>query len=275
MRSALPFLAALLLVPSAAAQGGVGNGERVAIQEAEFPPVVVAERPFFINVTVQNREAAAANVVLFATLYEGASGTPCEGARAVQPLSKFQKSVALPASGTVRVEGERDHWTQVVNRSRVPADGLYEVCVWARQATCPGGELPACFLDHHSQTQRIRLRNQAPAAKVTWDPLEGTVATRFTFGAMATDADGDPLQVTWDFGDGIRGQGQRPVHQFPRAGTYAIAANVTDGFDFVVATARLQVREASAASNGVPGFDVALVAAALLTAALGRAARPR
>lgn len=277
MRGATLLVLLLALAGPAWAQTGPGHGERVDVTAAEFPPVVLAERPFYINVTVLNRGSAEERVTLFATLYEGSSATPCEGTRAVQSLSKFQKSATLAPGQQLRVEGEPEHWAQVVNGSRIAAAGTYEVCVWARQAQCPQGvDLSACFLDFFPLQQAVRLRNAAPVARVGWDPMEGTTATRFTFGVSATDDDGDALDATWDFGDGSTARGLRAVHQFDRAGTYGIAANVTDGLDFVVAQGRLRVGEGAPGGDATtPGLEAPLLAAVLVLAARGLAVRAR
>lgn len=271
-------LAVLLLAPPALAQAGPGHGERVDVVGAEFPPVVLAERPFYINVTVQNRGSAEERITLFATLYEGTSATPCEGARAVHSLSKFQKSATLQPGQQLRVEGEPEHWAQVVNGSRVPVAGTYEVCVWARQAQCPqGADLAACFLDYFPLQQAVRLRNAAPDPGASVDPPRGTTATRFSFAAQPRDADGDAVQVTWDFGDGTPlVRAARVAHTFDRAGTYTVIANATDGLDFALATLRVEVAPAPAGrENGAPGFEAALLALALLTAARRRGPRRR
>lgn len=267
-----PLLLAVLLLPAAAAQQP-GQGERVDVVAAEFPPVLVADRSFFINVTVQNREAAAQRVLLFATLYQGSSATPCEGARAVQSLSRFQNGVDLAPGEQATVEGWRDHWTQVVNGSRVPADGTYEVCVWARAASCPGPELPTCFLDHLPLQQRIRLRNAPPPAAIVVEPRQGGPDTRFAFRAEGADPDGDEVLARWDFGDGEAAQGRSVAHRFGRAGAFQVRLHVTDGWDAAEATRAVEVAAGGGGGgNGVPG---APWLAALAVAAVAARARRR
>lgn len=275
-RAALPALALLLALMAPAQAQDVGRGERVDVVAAEFPALAVAERPFYINVTVRNKEPVEHTVLLFATLYSGSSDTPCEGSRALQPLSKFQKSVSLGPRATERVEGEPAHWAQVVNGSRVPGDGSYEVCVWARLAQCPAEQpVAACFMDFHNLQLAVRLRNEAPQVAARAEPVSGTTATSFRFTAEGSDPEGDPVHYRWDFGDGSEGQGPRATHRFRLPGSYKVTLNATDGFDFAEARVVVQVAASgSSGANPVPGWPFASILAALaLTAA--RRARPR
>lgn len=265
----------MLLLPAAAAQTQPGQGERVDVTAAEFPPSVLADRPFYINVTLHNNDGAEQRITLFATMYDGSSATPCEGSRAQQTLSKFQKSVTLAPGQTLRVEGEATHWAQVVNRSRV-TEGTFEVCVWARLAQCPQQtELAACFLDYQQVHLAVKLTNAAPRPSARADPAAGTTGAAFRFTAQATDADGDEVRYAWDFGDGTGGSGAQVTHAFARAGNYTVTLNATDGFDSALATVRVQVAAGGAGGNGLPGFEAALLAVAALIAAAVRGRRLR
>jgi PKD repeat protein len=55
-----------------------------------------------------------------------------------------------------------------------------------------------------------------------------------TFGISATDADGDPVAFSWDFGDGSSGAGPTATHSYGAAGTYAVVASANDGQGAVV-----------------------------------------
>ncbi|HYF47839.1 MAG TPA: PKD domain-containing protein [Planctomycetota bacterium] len=49
------------------------------------------------------------------------------------------------------------------------------------------------------------------------------------FSASASDADGDALAYTWDFGDGAVGFGASASHQFNQLGTFTVLLTVSDG----------------------------------------------
>ena len=50
-------------------------------------------------------------------------------------------------------------------------------------------------------------------------------------GSATTDADGDTLVYSWDFGDGTSGTGVNPTHSYTASGNYPVTLIVTDGFD--------------------------------------------
>jgi hypothetical protein len=264
-----PVLLALLLFPAAQAQAP-GHGEGVDIVGVEWPSLAVAGHVFYLNVTVENHDAAPHDVLLFATLYNGTSATPCEGARALQTLSKFLKNVHLDAGQQLRVEGEADHWAQVVDGSRIPGDGDYEVCTWVRLGQCPPGPDPSvCFLDYEPSRLRVSIVNHAPQVAIAADPTRGTTQTGFGFVAQGSDADGDRLLFMWDFGDGKRSAGGSVRHEFGRSGTFRVSVNATDGFDFAEAVRDVVVTEAP--SNGRPTpSPVTLAVVALAFAGVAR-----
>jgi len=72
--------------------------------------------------------------------------------------------------------------------------------------------------------------NRAPVINaITVSPGVGLQAsTTLTFAANATDADGDPLQYQWAFGDGAMGGGQSVTHLYQSGGTMTVSLAVTD-----------------------------------------------
>jgi PKD repeat protein len=47
--------------------------------------------------------------------------------------------------------------------------------------------------------------------------------------SASSDADGDPLTCTWDFGDGTRTNGSKLYHLFDKPGIYRVKLTVDDG----------------------------------------------
>ncbi|WP_430814663.1 S8 family serine peptidase [Carboxylicivirga sp. RSCT41] len=73
-------------------------------------------------------------------------------------------------------------------------------------------------------------------------PYVGDEGAAITFdGTGSSDADGDPLSYSWDFGDGSTGTGVTPSHTYVSAGTYTAILTVSDGTDSDQATAAVTV----------------------------------
>lgn len=61
--------------------------------------------------------------------------------------------------------------------------------------------------------------NHAPTISVTTNQVFGiSQLTLFTFTSAVLDPDGDPVTVTWDFGDGAQGAGNAANHTFNGSG---------------------------------------------------------
>ncbi len=85
--------------------------------------------------------------------------------------------------------------------------------------------------------------NSAPDPDFSFDPEGGEVPITIAFDASATtDPDGDELVYSWDFGDGLVGEGQTVEHTYSEAGDYQVTLTVDDGIDGIeVATASVVV----------------------------------
>ncbi|MBX3635605.1 MAG: PKD domain-containing protein [Rubrivivax sp.] len=71
--------------------------------------------------------------------------------------------------------------------------------------------------------------NQAPAPSFA-APATAVAGSAVLFDARATtDPDGDALSFSWDFGNGVRGGGERIGHVFDRAGSFVVRLTVSDG----------------------------------------------
>jgi glucose/arabinose dehydrogenase/PKD repeat protein len=73
--------------------------------------------------------------------------------------------------------------------------------------------------------------NTVPVALAAATPLTGTAPLAVSFsGTGSTDADGDPLTYSWNFGDGSAAQsGATLNHTYQNPGTYAAVLTVADG----------------------------------------------
>ena len=72
--------------------------------------------------------------------------------------------------------------------------------------------------------------NASPTATLSRTPdgllISGVTIAVFT--AAASDADGDPLTVTWDLGDGQTASGPSVVHVYAKEGVFPVALTVRD-----------------------------------------------
>ncbi len=71
--------------------------------------------------------------------------------------------------------------------------------------------------------------NQPPVASFTAAPAVAAGAPLVVDAAASSDPDGDPLTLSWNFGDGTRGGGRKLPHVFASAGTYTVTLTVSDG----------------------------------------------
>lgn len=177
-----------------------------------------------------------------------------------QPLGPVAFRFTAEGPGTFAGEPAAQNTT----RFRFPAPREHLVGVEARA----GGEVATAF-------QRVLVVNRPPVARVAVEPASGDTATEFAFSAAgSTDADGDALAFTWDFGGGSTSGGANVTRRFPREGLHVVQLTAFDGF--ASATAQVGVQVAPAAGqgggNGAPG-PAALAALAAL--ALGARLRGR
>lgn len=82
------------------------------------------------------------------------------------------------------------------------------------------------FTTQTSQSLQLNGANNPPMPSFTY----ALTALRAAFDASATtDADGDTLTYTWNFGDGATGSGQKPIHTYASSGQYTVTLQVADG----------------------------------------------
>jgi GH35 family endo-1,4-beta-xylanase len=75
----------------------------------------------------------------------------------------------------------------------------------------------------------LSVPNTPPAIEaIAADPLAGEAPLQVSFTAEASDADGDELGYSWDFGDGATSEQQNPTHVYEDPGSYLAELTVSD-----------------------------------------------
>lgn len=90
---------------------------------------------------------------------------------------------------------------------------------------------------------------------VTFTPVAPTTGQAVQFQAIATDADGQALSFTWNFGDATNGSGTPVSHTFAAPGTYFVQCNVTDGYGGTQTTS-VNVTVTAPATPPFPGVKI-------------------
>jgi hypothetical protein len=99
-------------------------------------------------------------------------------------------------------------------------------------------------------------------------------------GSASSDPEGAMLTFAWDFGDGGTGSGAQPIHQYNKAGQYAVSLVVSDGKDINTAYVTVIVQEKSGFTLGgntllyVALGVVALILIVIIIVMLSRGKRP-
>ncbi|MDI3385362.1 PQQ-dependent sugar dehydrogenase [Streptomyces sp. B-S-A8] len=84
--------------------------------------------------------------------------------------------------------------------------------------------------DENSALYRIEnaTGGHSPVVEADADVTSGQTPLEVQFKADATDADGDKLTYSWDFGDGATSTEQNPTHTFEKNGVYAATVTAKD-----------------------------------------------
>lgn len=80
------------------------------------------------------------------------------------------------------------------------------------------------------RTITVYQANRAPVPALKATPLAAFINSAVEFDASgSTDADGDNLSASWDFGDGTNGTGLRASHAYSKMGNFTVSGTVRDG----------------------------------------------
>lgn len=234
------------------------TGEYVVQLTATDPQGLTASASVALRVTRQ-----PLGVVLLVNTTANRSEELAVGAVATgQPQGQVLFRFTTQGPGTFQGEPGAQNSTRV--RFEQPGDHLMGVEASA------GSERAVAF-------ERVLVLNRAPVPRIEVEPEAGDTDTSFTFRAGGSaDADGDPLDFTWDFGAGDEAAGPEATRRFAGAGLRVVRLTVSDGFSTAVAQVTVDVKPAQGSDqNPTPGPGAALAGLALVLAARRRAVRRR
>src|SRR5690606_16810877 len=95
-------------------------------------------------------------------------------------------------------------------------------------------------------TITVQVNNGAPTVTAAADLLAPTEGQQIQFTATAADPGGDPITLSWDFGDGTTSTDQNPVHTYVDEGEYTATVTASDGLATATASVTIDVQ------NGAP-----------------------
>ena len=146
------------------------------------------------------------------------SGTAAGGMTVTLNGTGFMPGASVKFGGAVAtsINVVNDHMMTAVT----PAHPAGTVDVTVTNPDNASATLPAGY--------KYLLPNRAPQVNPTASVTTGAAPLAVDFVANATDADGDPLAITWDFGDGQTGGGATASHTYMNAGQFSAVVKATD-----------------------------------------------
>ena len=113
--------------------------------------------------------------------------------------------------------------------------------------------------------------NIPPTVKIEYSPKNPKVGTNILFEGKGSDPDGRIVTWHWDFGDNTTSNQQNPSHKYTKAGEYTVKLTVMDNYgDEATDTIVIKVEGGGGGGGSTPGFEMLLVAMAILVIVLKR-----
>jgi PKD repeat protein len=126
-----------------------------------------------------------------------------------------------------------------------------------------------------STSINVTVKNQLPSAMSTGVNASAYAGDPLLFdGSKSSDSDGRIVEFSWDFGDGLTGNGSLVKHPFAQVGDYVVKLTVTDDSGgAAVTTMNVTILKKpttpkptpTPAKGFIPGFDIVAIAVAMAT----------
>ena len=126
-----------------------------------------------------------------------------------------------------------------------------------------------------SKSINVTVKNQLPSAMSTGVNASAYAGDPLLFdGSKSSDSDGRIVEFSWDFGDGLTGNGSLVKHPFAQVGDYVVKLTVTDDSGgAAVTTMNVTILKKpttpkptpTPAKGFIPGFDIVAIAVAMAT----------
>jgi hypothetical protein len=155
-------------------------------------------------------------------------------AHVAPPLVDLAGGDLRPRGGSVLID--RDIHVERLAGSFADVDGIPEA-----DGDGNGSEIP--------DVGAFEYRRRAPQLDALEAPASGATGAPLSFAAAASDPDGDPVQLKWEFGDGAVGDGSQSTHAYARPGAYQLTVTATDSVGLSVSR-QITVTVADSPSSG-------------------------
>jgi len=128
-------------------------------------------------------------------------------------------------TGMIEPTGGWQSWTDVTASIEDPG-GTHELFFVFLNNPGDDGLFNLNYLKFRGKGMSLNARPEITS--VSADPIEGEQPMEVTFGAEASDPEGEDVTYEWDFGDGSTATGPSPTHTYELSGVYEPTVTVTD-----------------------------------------------
>jgi len=233
MRRALSLgLIAFALAAGAASQGTSGSADRfLALGISQFNDGNFEDAAFSLDTAIRSLSAQPARTkeLTQAYVYLGAAYVGLENEDAAK--GKFRKALELEPAFRLSHEQFPPRVLKLFDEE-VARHVAGRKKRGAKRFLAMGGVGAAAAVGVAAATRTETLPlNRPPSVGFSFTPEGHAISnvTIVTFAATAADADGDPIELNWDFGDGSTATGPTVTHVFARDGCLSVRVAASDG----------------------------------------------